>query len=65
MRLTPVANVIKLFFNIITLCITSVKIIGKYAANGVNYAQQVFLILAPVANVIKFFQYNHTAIGIT
>ncbi len=35
----PVANVIKLFLrNYVAIGVTSVKIIEKYAASGVNYA---------------------------
>ncbi len=37
--LTSVENVIKVFLcNYIAITVTSVKIIGKYAASGVNYA---------------------------
>jgi hypothetical protein len=31
--------------NYVTIGVTSVKIIGKYAASGVNYAQKSFIIL--------------------
>jgi hypothetical protein len=44
---TPVANVVKLFWrNYIAIGITSVKIIGKYAASGINDAQNSFMIVA-------------------
>ncbi len=43
----PVANVMKLFWrNYVAIGITSVKIIGKYAASGVNNALKSFIILA-------------------
>ncbi len=42
-----VANVIKPFqCNYVAIGVTSVKIIGKYAASGVNYAPKSFIILA-------------------
>ncbi len=35
---------IKLFYhNYIAISINSVKIIGKYAANGINYAERSFI----------------------
>jgi hypothetical protein len=36
-----VANVIKLFSMYVTISLTSVKIIGKYAASGVTYVRKV------------------------
>ncbi len=44
----PLANVIKPFgCNHVAINVTSVKIIGKYAASGVNYVYKSFIILAP------------------
>jgi hypothetical protein len=51
--------------NYVAINITSVKILGKYAASGINYGQKSFIILAPVANVIKLFCHNYIAISIT
>ncbi len=54
--LTPVANVIKLFWcNYIAIGITSVKIIGKYAASGVNYAQKKFYNIGHSSKCLKQF----------
>jgi hypothetical protein len=42
-----VANVIELFGrNYVAISVTSVKIIGKHATSGVNYALNSFIILA-------------------
>ncbi len=43
--------------NYIAIGVTSVKIIGKYAASGVNYAQKSFIILATVVNVWNNFEH--------
>jgi hypothetical protein len=52
-----VANVIKLFpRNYIAISVTSVKIIGKYAASGLNYTHKSFLILDPGSNSAKLFK---------
>jgi hypothetical protein len=51
----PVANVKKLFGTYVTICVTLVKILSKYADSDVNYAEKGFITLTPVANVIKLF----------
>ncbi len=50
------ANDTKLFFGVIMIGVTSVKIIGNYAHSGINYALKSFIILVPVGtNDIKLF----------
>jgi hypothetical protein len=41
--------------NYVAIGTTSVKIIGNYAASGVNYAFKSFIILATVPHFIKCF----------
>jgi hypothetical protein len=38
-----------------TIGITNVKVIKKYADNGINYAKKCFIILTPCAKIIKLF----------
>jgi hypothetical protein len=47
----------KTFFrhNYVAIGISSVKIIGKYAAIGINYALKSFMILTTGPNVVKLF----------
>ncbi len=47
----------KTFFrrNYVAIGVTTVNIIGKYAASGVNYALKSFIKLATVANFIQLF----------